>query len=182
MAAIIYAATLWSASNGISTWEVGSSDPAELLVDDIYRIGLTSAGALGALFGIGFAARRDGPVHMIGGIATVFAGVTLAIIGYQAPDVEANFVSIFVALIVLAALMDALSGAVNREYVSLILSMVLALIMAVTYYSHILYGMAFIISALVWVIMVSLMMAVYDLEPEAEDFKWNKNGKNYKTK
>ncbi len=162
LAAITYVAVFYMASGSVTNWTFGTSDPSDFLKVEKYRYGLMAAGALGAAFGIGFVIQRDNALQVISGITAIFAGVTLAIIGYQAPSVGDNFVLIFSALLIATALLDAVSGAVNGQYVSLVLSLMLALIMAATYYFDTMYGTAFIIAALIWLLLSALVMIVYN--------------------
>lgn len=167
LAAIVYVAVFYTASGSVSNWTFGSSDTSVFMEIESYRYGLMAAGTLGALFGLGFIARRDNAAQIIGGITAVFAGLTLVIVGYQAPSVKDNFILIFSALLILTALLDAVSEALNGQYISLVISLVLAIIMAAMYYFNTMYGAAFIITALIWLLFSSLIMIVYNSDPDS---------------
>lgn len=159
LAVTVYAVTFLAASDYIGTWTAGVSHTSELLAEDIYRAGLVSAGALGAIFGLGFASRRRGPADLAGCVLSVFAGIMLAAIGLEGTGAGEDFFPVFASMMVLAALSDAVGRAAVRDHLPSATSAVLALLMASAYHYGILHGLGFITASAVWVLSASIFMA-----------------------
>ena len=159
LAVTVYAVTFLAASDYIGTWTSGVSHTSELLAEDIYRAGLVSAGALGAIFGLGFASRRRGPADLAGCVLSVFAGIMLAAIGLEGTGAGEDVFPVFASMMVLAALSDAVGRAAVRDHLPSATSAVLALLMASAYHYGILHGLGFITASAVWVLSASIFMA-----------------------
>ncbi len=160
LAVTVYAISFLAASDHIGTWIAGTSRTSELLAEGIYRAGLVPAGILGAIFGLGFAARRRGPANLIGCVLSVLAGITLAVMGLEGTGVGEDLFWIFASFIALAALADVFARSAGGEYIPSVVSAVLALLIAATYYFEVLCGLGFIIASLVWVLSASVVMLV----------------------
>jgi very-short-patch-repair endonuclease len=176
LAVTVYAISFLAASDYIGTWTAGTSRTSELLAEGIYRAGLVSAGALGAIFGLGFAARRRGPANLAGCVLSVLAGIMLVVMGIEGTGVGEDFFWVFASLISLVALADVFARSAGGEYIPSVISSVLALLIAATYYFEVLYGLGFIIASAVWVLSASVVMLVCGPGQETRDAKVTADG------
>lgn len=171
LAVTVYAVSFLVASDHIGTWTAGTSPTSELLAEDIYRVGLVSAGVLGAIFGLGFAAHRQGPANLAGCVLSVFAGITLAVMGFEGAGVGEDFFWVFASLIALAALADVFARLAGGEYLPSVISAVMAFLIVAAYCFEILYGLGFVVASVVWVLSASVVMLVGGPGQEAGDAK-----------
>ena len=184
-AVIFFAITLLVAI--FQAGDFGSTTVVGLLENEdskmIFQVGCIVAGILGAVFGLLITFWKPESKVFIGkirGILIVLAGVALVVFG--AMEGEQWTVYLFIALIALAAISDVFYNWIVDQKMIMVFSLILMLMIVLTGAlsqvndDNVIYGYAFILFVIIWVLLVALMkLAPVVEEPE-------KKGKKAKAK